>query len=214
MPYLFMDKLTHKQENVFRYIKDYTSENSYPPTLKELAEKFNVTIGTMQDYVFVLQKKGYLIHEKNTARGFRIIKDNDGNKKKPNADAGMIPLYGSVAAGEPIFADNNIQGYISYEQNSKGHKIHFALKVKGESMIDSGIYDGDIVIVRKQDSADDGDIVIALLEDDVTVKKLRKRKVNAYLEASNSRYKSIINSPFTIIGKVIELRRQYDVRQL
>lgn len=208
-----MDKLTEKQEKVFKYIKEYAVENSFPPTLKELAEKFKVTIGTMQDYVFVLQKKGYVVHEKNTARGFRIIKDTEEDNKK-KSEPNLIPLYGNVAAGSPIFADNNIQGYISFEENSRGHKLHFALKVKGDSMIDSGIYDGDIVIVRKQDTADDGDIVIALLEDEATVKRLRKRKINAYLEASNSHYKSIINNPFQVIGKVIELRRKYDIKSL
>lgn len=117
-------------------------------------------------------------------------------------------MYGNVAAGEPIFANDNVQGYVTLERNKKGHHIHFALKVKGDSMIDAGIYDGDIVIVRKQDSADDGDIVIALLDDEATVKTLRNSKIKAYLEASNSRYKSIVDKPFTVIGKVIELRRQ------
>ncbi len=123
----------------------------------------------------------------------------------------MIPLYGNVAAGEPIFASDNIQGYVTMEKNPKGHQIHFALKVKGESMIDSGIYDGDIVIVRKQDTAEDGEIVIALLDDEATVKTLRNKRIKAYLEASNSKYKAIINKPFQIIGKVIELRREYSV---
>ncbi len=95
------------------------------------------------------------------------------------------------------------------EKGKSGHHIHFALKVKGESMIDSGIYDGDIVIVRKQDAAEDGDIVIALIEDEATVKTLRNKRIRAYLEASNSRYKSIIDKPFQVIGKVIELRRAY-----
>ncbi len=107
------------------------------------------------------------------------------------------------------FANDNIQGYVTMEKNSKGHQIHFALKVKGESMIDSGIYDGDIVIVRKQDTAEDGEIVIALLDDEATVKTLRNKRIKAYLEASNSKYKSIINKPFQIVGKVIELRREY-----
>jgi repressor LexA len=95
------------------------------------------------------------------------------------------------------------------ERSPRGHNLHFALKVKGSSMIDAGIYDGDIVIVRKQDSADDGDIVIALLDDEATVKTLKNSKIKAYLEAANSKYKAIINRPFSVIGKVIELRRQY-----
>ncbi|MEZ4691657.1 MAG: S24 family peptidase [Ignavibacteria bacterium] len=89
--------------------------------------------------------------------------------------------------------------------------MHFCIKGKGESMTDSGIYDGDIVIVRKQDTAEDGEIVIALLDDEATVKTLRNKRINAYLEASNSKYKAIINKPFQIIGKVIELRRDYKV---
>ena len=87
--------------------------------------------------------------------------------------------------------------------------MHFALRVRGDSMQEAGIYNGDIVIVKKQDTADDGDIVIALLGDEATVKTLRNSKIKAYLEAANSKYKAIIDKPFQIIGKVIELRREY-----
>jgi repressor LexA len=201
-----MDKLTDKQKKILDFIADYSTDNPYPPTFQEIAAKFKITIGTVQDHIAALQRKGYLERIPDVARGFKIV------SQEPEAfDAyqnGMIPLYGNVAAGDPIFADDNIQGYIALEKNMKGHHLHFALKVKGDSMIDSGIYDGDIVIVKKQDAADDGDIVIALLEDEATCKTLRNSKINAYLEASNAKYKSIINKPFQIIGKVIELRRQ------
>lgn len=204
-----MEKLTKKQRKILEFIEKHTSQNSYPPTLKEIAEKFEITIGTIQDHIFALQKKGYLDRNPNTARGFKIIKNPDGTEIKEMPDVDYIPLYGNVAAGEPIFADNNIQGYISMEKTSRGHKMHFALRVKGDSMMDAGIYDGDIVIVKKQDSADDGDMVIALLGDEATVKTLRNSKIKAYLEAANSKYKAIMNKPFQIIGKVIELRRDY-----
>ncbi|KAA0208438.1 MAG: transcriptional repressor LexA [Ignavibacteriaceae bacterium] len=198
-----MVKLTKKQSEILDFIAEYSGENPYPPTFKEIAEKFKITIGTVQDHIVALQKKGYLERIPDIARGFKIIR-NETQK----ANVNLIPLYGNVAAGEPIFANDNVQGYVTLERNKKGHHIHFALKVKGDSMIDAGIYDGDIVIVRKQDSADDGDIVIALLDDEATVKTLRNSKIKAYLEASNSRYKSIVDKPFTVIGKVIELRRQ------
>lgn len=204
-----MEKLTKKQKKILEFIDKHTSQNSYPPTLKEIADKFGITIGTIQDHVFALQKKGYIEKNPNTARGFRIVKNPDGTELKEFPDSDYIPLYGNVAAGEPIFADNNIQGYIAIEKNSRGHRLHFALKVKGDSMIDAGIYDGDIVIVKKQDSADDGDLVIALLGDEATVKTLRNSKIRAYLEAANSKYKAIMDKPFQIIGKVIELRRDY-----
>ena len=204
-----MEKLTKKQRKILEFIEKHTAQNSYPPTLKEIAEKFGITIGTIQDHIFALQKKAYLDKNPNTARGFRIIRNPDGTDLKQMPDTDYVPLYGNVAAGEPIFADNNIQGYIAIEKNSRGHKMHFALRVKGNSMINAGIYDGDIVIVKKQDSADDGDIVIALLDDEATVKTLKNSKIKAYLEAANSKYKSIMNRPFQIIGKVIELRRDY-----
>lgn len=207
-----MDTLTKKQKKILEFIEKYTKDNSYPPTLKDIALKFQITIGTIQDHIVALQRKGYLERKKDKARGFKIIKSTDGIEKPHGFDLGMIPLYGKVAAGEPIFANDNINGYVVFEKNEKGHNIHFALEVTGESMIDSGIYDGDIVIVRKQEQADDGDIVIALLEDEATVKKLRKHNnIKAYLEASNSKYKAIMNRPFKIIGKVIELRRKYDL---
>lgn len=208
-----MDTLTKKQKRILEFIEKYARDNSYPPTLKDIAHKFQITIGTIQDHVFALQKKGYLERKKDKARGFKVIKTPDGFDKPQESDLGVIPLYGKVAAGEPIFANDNINGYIVFEKNDKGHKIHFALEVTGESMVDSGIYDGDIVIVRKQDQAEDGDIVIALLDDEATVKKLRKNSIKAYLEASNSKYKAIMNRPFKIIGKVIELRRKYDLLQ-
>lgn len=205
-----MDKLTTKQQKILNFIEKHRIEHTYPPTLKEIGEKFNITIGTVQDHIFALQKKGYLERKKDIARGFRVVKsDEEKQLERMKSNVNLVPLYGNVAAGEPIFASDNIQGYVSMEKNSRGHHLHFALKVKGDSMVDSGIYDGDIVIVRKQDTADDGEIVIALLEDEATVKTLRNKRIKAYLEASNSRYKAIINKPFQIIGKVIELRREF-----
>jgi len=205
-----MDTLTKKQKRILKFIERFSSENSYPPTLQEIADKFSITIGTVQDHIYALNKKGYLDRKKDKARGFKVIKNSEGVESyKSKKDVHLIPLYGNVAAGEPIFANDNIEGYVTLEKNYRGHKIHFALKVKGDSMINSGIYDGDIVIVRKQDAADDGDVVIALLDDEATVKTLRGSRINAYLEASNARYRSIINKPFKIVGKVIELRRDY-----
>lgn len=205
-----MDKLTKRQKEILEYVKSFTRLNSYPPTLKEISSYFNVAIGTIQDHIFALQKKGFIEKKKDTARGFKILKSKTSSSVHDNSEKELIPLYGKVAAGEPIFASDNVRGYISINKISRGHKVHFALEVQGDSMNDSGIYNGDIVIVQKQDSADDGDIVIAMLEDEATVKKLRKNKIRAYLEASNAKYKSIIDKPFSVIGKVIELRRSYN----
>lgn len=199
-------KLTEKQEMILNFIEKFSVDNPFPPTLKEIAEEFKITLGTVQDHVFAIEKKGYIKRFPDVARGFKVTRPGD-NKTQEMAD--MIPIYGNVAAGEPIFAQENIQGYVSMEKSKSGHTIHFALRIKGESMKDAGIYDGDIVIVKKQDDADNGDIVIALLDDEATCKTLKKTKIKAYLEAANPRYKAIMNRPFSIIGKVIELRRGY-----
>jgi len=201
--------LTKKQKKILEYILKFAEDNGYPPTFKEIAEKFAITIGTIQDHIIALRKKGFIDKRAEKARSFIVVKTAEGGPVVSKSDVNMIPLYGNVAAGEPIFASDNIQGYITMEKSARGHNLHFALKVKGDSMADSGIYDGDIVIVRKQDAANDGEVVIALLDDEATVKTLRNSRIKAYLEASNSRYKSIINKPFKIIGKVIELRREY-----
>lgn len=204
-------KLTKKQQKILEFILKFSEENSFPPTLKEIADKFKITVGSIQDHIYAIEKKGFIEKRPETARGFKVVKTSSGEMIKPKSETNYIPLYGDVAAGEPIFANENIQGYIAMERSPRGHNIHFALKVKGDSMINSGIYDGDIVIVRKQDTADDGEIVIALIEDEATVKTLRNSNIKAYLEASNSKYKAIMNKPFTIVGKVIELRRKYSV---
>ena len=210
MPYYYMEKkLTKKQQKILDFILKFTEDNSYPPTLKEIADKFKITVGTIQDHVFALQRKQYLMKKPDTARGFKVVKTSAGEKVTPKTEMNYIPLYGNVAAGEPIFASDNVQGYVAVEKSAKGHNIHFALKVKGDSMVDAGIYDGDIVIVKKQDTAENGEIVIALLDDEATVKTLRNNKIKAYLEAANPKYKAIMDRPFSIIGKVIELRRQY-----
>jgi repressor LexA len=207
-----MEQLTNKQKRVLDYIEKFLSDNSYPPTYQEIAKKFNFAIGTVQDYVSALIRKGYLERKKDLSRGFKLLKNSVGKQNLKNRiEYDIIPLYGAVAAGEPIFANDNIEGYISIERNKKGHHLHFALKVKGDSMRDAGIFDGDIVIVKKQDSAEDGDVIIALIEDEATVKTLRNSKIRAFLEASNPKYKSIVNKPFTVIGKVIELRRKYQI---
>ena len=120
-----MDTLTKKQKRILEFIEKYSKDNSYPPTLKDIALKFQITIGTIQDHIFALQRKGYLERKKDKARGFKIIKTTDGVDKPPGLDLGMIPLYGKVAECEPIFANDNINGYVVFEKKEKGNKIQF-----------------------------------------------------------------------------------------
>ena len=104
-----MDNLTDKQQKILSYISDFTADNSFPPTLKEIAKKFGVTIGTIQDHVNALKQKGFLERKKDIARGFKVVGMNKKSSLAPSAR--LIPIYGNVAAGEPIFAAENIQDY-------------------------------------------------------------------------------------------------------
>jgi repressor LexA len=198
-----MKELTPVQKRVFDFLDRFITENGFPPTYAETSRHFGFQVGMVQQVFGALLKKGHIEKDPNTARGIRLVKS-----EPYRASAVSIPLYGSVAAGEPIFASDNVQGTVTLDASRKlNYENLFALKVKGESMIDAGILENDFVIVRKQSNADDGSIVVALVGDEATVKKLRKKRNKVYLEAANPRYKPI-DKPFQILGKVIELRRK------
>jgi repressor LexA len=198
-----MKELTPVQKRVFDFLEKFITEKGFPPAYAEISRRFGFQVGMVQQVIGALLRKGYIEKDPNIARGIRIIKFDT-----PRASAVSIPLYGNVAAGEPILATDNVQGHVTVDASRKlNYENFFALKVKGDSMIDAGILENDTVIVRKQSSADDGNIVVALVGDEATVKKLRKKKNRVYLEPANPRYKPI-EKPFQLLGKVIEIRRK------
>jgi repressor LexA len=198
-----MKELTPIQKKVFEFIESFINENGFPPTYAEISHRFGFQVGMVQQVMRALLKKGKIEKDPFLARGIRLIKPEG-----PRMNSVPIPLYGNVAAGEPIFASDNVQGYMSLDLTRKISPEHlFALRIKGESMIDAGILEDDMVIVKKQHDADDGNIVVALVGDEATVKKLRKKRNKVYLEPANPKYKPIVK-PFKVIGKVIEIRRR------
>ena len=198
-----MKELTPIQKKVFEFIESFINENGFPPTYAEISHRFGFQVGMVQQVMRALLKKGKIEKDPFLARGMRLIKPEG-----PKMNSVPIPLYGNVAAGEPIFASDNVQGYMSLDLTRKISPEHlFALRIKGESMIDAGILEDDMVIVKKQHDADDGNIVVALVGDEATVKKLRKKRNKIYLEPANPKYKPI-EKPFKVIGKVIEIRRR------
>jgi repressor LexA len=198
-----MKELTPIQKKVFEFIESFINENGFPPTYAEISHRFGFQVGMVQQVMRALLKKGKIEKDPFLARGIRLIKPEG-----PKMNSVPIPLYGNVAAGEPIFASDNVQGYMSLDLTRKINTENlFALRIKGESMIDAGILEDDMVIVKKQHDADDGNIVVALVGDEATVKKLRKKRNKVYLEPANPKYKPI-EKPFKVIGKVIEIRRR------
>lgn len=196
------NKLTEKQKKVLDFIRERIKE-SFPPTIREIASHMGFTsTGTVRDYLAVLEKKGYLKRANNLSRSIELLKDRFNR----------IPIVANIAAGTPNLAYEDIHSYVdTHDLLSRriGLENVFALRVKGESMVEAGIMEGDIAIIHKQAVARNGDIIAALLDNnEVTLKRLRHRNNTTYLEAANKNYQPI-HKDFTIIGKLITIVRKY-----
>jgi repressor LexA len=191
-------QLTPKQKRVLEFIMERIHENM-PPTIREIAEHMGFSsTGTVRDYLTALEKKGYLKRANNLARSIELLRDT----------LRKIPILGAIPAGGPDLAYENIEGYVELDDLLAGQPNLFALRVKGDSMVNAGILEGDIAIIRKQSVAQNGDIVAALIGDEATLKRLRYTGKTAYLEAANKHYPPIFEE-FAIIGKLITIVRKY-----
>jgi repressor LexA len=190
--------LTRKQTQVLKFIQQ-SIETHIPPTIREIAKELGFSsTGTVRDYLKILQKKGYLKRANNKSRAIELLKNNPFK----------VPIIATIPAGGPDLAYEDVQGYIE-SRDLLPDKDTFALRVKGESMIEAGIMEGDIAIMRKQAVARNGEIVAALLENnEVTLKRLRHRNNQTYLEAANKNYPPI-HKDFTILGKLVTIVRRY-----
>lgn len=199
-----MQNLTEKQRTVLKLVQTYWNENQVSPSLANLASSLKVRRSTVHQHLLALKKKGYLDHIEGAGRTWR---PTGGPKSEASV---QIPLVGKVAAGAPILAQENIDDWITVSDVNP-NDCFFALRVRGDSMTDAGILDGDIVIARKQNDAIDGDIVIALVNDtEATVKKFSRDGDNVRLIAMNSKYQPIVlrGDRAQIQGKVVGVRRR------
>ncbi|MBI2069928.1 MAG: transcriptional repressor LexA [Elusimicrobia bacterium] len=190
--------LTQKQQTVLKFISRCIEGRGYSPTLREIAAELKLSVATVQWHLKKLKEKGYLDHQPGAARS--LI---------PSQKAKGIPIAGRIAAGGPTLAFEDIQGYLPASEYSGNVNNLFALRVKGDSMTGAGILDGDIVVLRKQATAQDGEIVAALLEDEATLKRLKKSKNGYFLKPENPKYQPIANKDFQILGRVIKVIRAY-----
>jgi repressor LexA len=173
-----------------------------PPTIREVQQEFGFrSVQTAREHLQALVSEGLLEQETGRARGYRL-------PKEPGIPSFLIPLLGRVQAGALTTAVEDLEGYITV-QSRFGEDELFGLRVQGESMINAGILPGDIVVVRKQQQSDPGQIIVALVDDEATVKRFRRKGNNVVLQPENPDFESIVLSPqqVTILGKVIEVRR-------
>lgn len=189
--------LTPKQKQVIDFIRSFIEENEYSPSLQEIAEHLNRSISTAQHYVDELITKGYLRKEENLARGITPIKQSSGK----------IPLLGYIAAGEPIEPLENPELISVPASLISSLGQYYALRVKGDSMVEDGICDGDIVVIKHQLTAENGETVVAITEKGATLKKFRKKNGKIFLEPRNEKLKNIHPKKLEIRGKFCGLIR-------
>jgi repressor LexA len=197
--------LTPKQLRVLTFIRDYTHARGYAPTMQELADEFGVSKVTVFEHIAALQKKGYLKRARHKARSLRLNENIDFPDQRPTC----LPLVGTIAAGQPIEAIEDRE-VLDLEEVFVSPHERFVLKVRGDSMIDDNICDGDFVIIEKRETARDGETVVALLEDgDATLKRLYHERHGVRLQPANPDYKPIITENVQIQGVVVGVIRRY-----
>jgi len=194
------------QAKILAYIEKATLQKGYPPSVREICEATGLkSTSTVHGHLIRLEKKGLLYRDSMKPRAISVPADHQAYR----SDMVNVPVLGRVTAGVPILATENIEDYVSLPQSMLGSGEHYILSVLGESMIDAGIMDGDYVVVRKQQTADNGDIVIAMIDDEATVKRFFKKDDYIELRAENPNYPPIKVKEASIIGKVIAVVRYY-----
>ena len=201
-----MKGLTTRQREVFDFIRSFIRSKRYPPTIREIAENFGFSVKGSYDHVKALQKKGFIRCAGNRSRAIEVIADTDA-ERQPNLVS--VPVLGAVAAGRPLFAEENLTGWIQVPAASLKKGQHFALQVRGDSMKDAGIMDGDVVVVSHQETAENGEIVVAMVDEAVTLKRFFVERNRVRLKAENPKYPPLYTQNVRILGRLAFLMRTY-----
>lgn len=198
-------KITDKQREILEYIKEMILKKGYPPAVREICEAVHLkSTSSVHSHLESLEKNGYIRRDPTKPRTIEILDDDFALTRRELVN---VPVIGTVAAGVPILAEQNIEDYLPIPAEILPNKEVFMLKVKGNSMIEAGIYNGDKVIVAKQPNAENGDKVVALVDDSATVKTFYKENGHFRLQPENSSMDPIILDQVEILGKVIGLFR-------
>lgn len=198
-------KITGKQSEILEYIKKEILNKGYPPTVRDICEAVNLkSTSSVHSHLETLEKNGYIRRDPTKPRAIEIVDDNFNLSRREFVN---VPIIGNVAAGQPLLAVENIDNYFPIPTEYMPNAESFMLKVKGESMINAGIFDGDIIIVEKQNTARNGEIIVALVDDSATVKTFYKEAGHIRLQPENDTMDPIIVPDCTILGKVFGVFR-------
>lgn len=205
-----MGTITPKQQKIYDFIQSFTAEHGYPPSVREIGAAMGLkSPSTVHFHLKGLEEAGMIVKAEGKTRAITLpAAPNRAVAEESNARADWIPVVGSVAAGSPILAEECIEDYLTFDTQGLSGE-HFALKVRGESMVGAGILPNDLVVVHRQQEAHSGEIVVALFEDEATVKTLRRRDGHVWLMPENPAYDPIDGTHAQIVGKVVAVVRRY-----
>ncbi len=201
-----MKDLTKRQKEILDFLRNFITNHKYPPTIREIATSFKISVKGAYDHVKAIEKKGYIRCDFNRSRAIEILEES-----KREEDLVEIPLIGNVAAGIPLFAEENWERILKFPAEEFRKGTYFALRVKGDSMMNAGILDGDTAIFLQKHTANNGDIIVAMVnEEAVTLKRFFKEKNRIKLKAENPVYPPIYTQNVKILGKLECLIRNYE----
>lgn len=200
-----MKGITARQQEVLNFIVESTKENNYPPTVREIATHFGISLRAVQDHIAALQKKGYLSQSQKRARSLTVTQNRTNTPF-----VSKVPLLGTVAAGKPLLSEENLDGYVNLtEPFVRPGKTYFALRVRGQSMINAGILEGDLAVVEQAQTAVDGQIVVAVIDDAITLKRFYKESDRVKLQPENPAFEPIYSKDVKIVGTLSNIVRTY-----
>jgi repressor LexA len=202
-----MKELTERQKKVLSFIADYLKHHAYPPTIREIADHFSISVKGAYDHVTALKKKNCLKLDGKRSRAMELVKE------KVDEDLGTItkiPIVGTVAAGIPILSEENWEGTISLHHSMlKKNRTYFAVRVRGDSMSGAGIMDGDMAIIEKVTMVKNGEIAVAVVDDAFALKRFYQENNRIRLQSENPAYKPIYYQEVRIVGRLAQIVRMY-----
>lgn len=200
-------KISAKQSEILDYIKSQIMTKGYPPSVRDICEAVHLkSTSSVHSHLETLEKNGYIRRDPTKPRAIEILDDAFNSCR---CDVISIPIVGRVAAGEPLLAVENVESYFPLPTSDLPNQELFMLSVRGDSMVNMGILNGDLIVVQKQNTASDGDVVVAMLEDSVTVKRFYKENGHYRLQPENDMMDPIIADHVEVLGKVVSLYRRH-----
>lgn len=200
-------KISDKQREILEYMKEEILSKGYPPSVREICSAVHLkSTSSVHAHLETLEKNGYIRRDPTKPRAIEIVDDSFNLTRRELVN---VPILGDVAAGQPFLAIDNIMGYFPLSPEFVNNKQTFMLHVKGESMINAGIFNGDLLVVEQTSVARNGEIIVALIDDSATVKTFYKEKDHIRLQPENDAMDPIIVKDVTILGRVIGLYRQF-----